>query len=222
MHQEVDVANLNLKYASEALGTFILILFGAGACILAETGFGINHLGVSITFGLTVFAMVWAFGKVSGAHINPAVSLAFYLQRKIPTREFLGYVSFQTLGAILAGLVLFFTFPESEGLGGTYPSGAPMESFWTEVWLSFLLMVVILWAISIHKNIIFIALWIGAIVGLDAYFGGPISGASMNPARSIGPALVSLNLDHIWIYILAPCLGTTAAVGAFQLIKRIK
>jgi aquaporin Z len=202
------------KYLAEFTGTFFLVLIGTGAIVVdQETGGKVTHAGISAAFGLAVLAMIILFGKISGAHINPAVTIALAINNSIEKKLVLPYLGAQITGALAASLALKFIFPANELLGTTLPSGSAMQSFWLEILLTFILMMVILRT----KGIAAIVL-IGLTVGLEAYFAGPICGASMNPARSLAPALVSGHLEHLWLYISAPIIGAVSALLANKLI----
>lgn len=202
------------RWVAEFIGTFALAFCGTGAIVVNEhTSGSIGHVGIAMTFGLVVMAMIFTFGHVSGAHFNPAVTVGFALIKKFPTKSILPYVAFQLLGALLASFVLRLLFPENMMLGATLPSGSIFQSFVFEFIMTFLLMLVIVQVAHGSKEVGTLAgMAIGATVLLEAMFGGPISGASMNPARSIAPALVSGHLEHLWIYILAPFCGSLTAV----------
>jgi aquaporin NIP len=202
------------KYIAEMVGTFILVFCGAGAIVIDQTtGGSITHPGIAITFGLVVLAMIYAIGDISGAHINPAVTIAFAVAKRFEWKSVLPYCTAQVIGAILASLSLKALFPQSETLGGTFPAGPDMQSFFLEFFLTFLLMYVILNVSSGAKEKgITAGIAIASVIGLDAMFAGPISGASMNPARSIGPALVSGHFEYIWLYTLAPICGALFAI----------
>jgi aquaporin NIP len=203
------------KYTSEFLGTFALVFAGTGAIIINHVSNGaITHVGIALTFGLIVLAMIYTFGEISGAHLNPAVTVGFWVARRFPTAEVLPYILSQGGGALLASTLLRFLFQEDKTLGATLPSGPAMQSFILEVVLNFLLMLVILNVYTGAKEKgITAGIAIGAVIALEAMFAGPISGASMNPARSLAPALVGGNWHHLWIYLLAPTLG--AILGTF-------
>lgn len=176
----------------------------------------ITHVGVGLVFGLIITVMIYAFGHISGAHFNPAVTLAFVLARHFPLRRLIGYWIAQLVGALTAAGCLRLLFGNVEHLGTTLPagSGGVWQAFGLEVLLTFFLMIVIM-AMATDTRAVgrAAALAIGATVGLEALFAGPISGASMNPARSLAPALMSWTWSAQWVYILAPMLG--AVVGAY-------
>jgi len=206
-------------FVAELLGTFTLVFAGTGAIVADEVSGGrVTHVGVALVFGLVVMAMIQTFGDVSGAHLNPAVTLAFRASGRIGTRTALLYAGAQLLGALLASATLRALFSSNEGLGGTRPAGAVSQTFVLELLLSFLLMLVIL-AVSTgsKERGLMAGATIGAVVALEALFAGPISGASMNPARSLAPALVSQQLSDAWIYVVAPVLGMLLAVPACRL-----
>jgi aquaporin NIP len=209
------------KYISETIGTFALVFCGTGAIIINETSQGvITHVGIAITFGLIIMAMIYALGEKSGAHLNPAVTIAFAINGNFPARQVLPYIISQCAGAFIASLVLKFLFPESIALGATIPAGSDMQSLILEFILTFLLMLVIInVATGSKEQGLFAGMAIGSVVLLEAMFAGPISGASMNPARSLAPAVVAAQLDHLWIYIVAPISGAIAAVLIQKLIQ---
>ncbi|HOY03979.1 MAG TPA: aquaporin [Saprospiraceae bacterium] len=210
------------KYFSEALGTFALVFCGTGAIIInQESGGVITHVGVAITFGLIVMAMIYALGEVSGAHLNPAVTLAFWIAGRFPMQQIAPFLIGQIIGALIASGLLRFLFPASETLGATLPAGAAMQSFILETVLTFLLMLVILQVSQGSKETgWFAGLAIGGVVLLEAMFAGPICGASMNPARSLAPAVVSGHLENIWIYLAAPVLGAFLAVPCNRILQK--
>lgn len=203
------------RLIAEAIGTFWIVFAGTGAIVVGDVSGAIPHLGVAMVFGLVVFSMIAALGDLSGAHFNPAVTIGFFLARRFPCSEVAPYILSQLVGALIASLVLLAIFPAHETLGATFPAGSATQSWVLEVILAFGLMFVIL-SVSTgasEKGII-AGLAIGGVVGLEALFAGPISGASMNPARSLGPALVSGQLADLWIYLTAPVVGATLAVLA--------
>ncbi len=197
----------------ELLGTFLLVFAGTGAMVVNDATGALTHVGVALTFGLVVLALIYALGDVSGAHLNPAVTLGFWLARRFPTRQVLPYLLAQCAGALLASGLLRALFPTDAGLGSTHPAGAVLQSFVLEGVLTFFLMFVIL-AVSTgsREKGAMAGIAVGAVIGLEALFAGPICGASMNPARSLGPALVSGHLGGLWIYLGAPVLGSALAV----------
>jgi aquaporin Z len=209
------------KLASECLGTFALVFAGTGAIIIDHASNGaITHPGVALTFGLIILAMIYTFGDVSGAHFNPAVTIAFAAARRLPWREIPGYIAAQLCGAFAASGLLRFMFPSDLTLGATFPAGSTMQSFVMETVLTFLLMLVILSVSTGAKEKgITAGVAIGAVIGLEAMFAGPISGASMNPARSLAPAIVSGHIEHLWLYMAAPILGALLATPACALVR---
>jgi len=203
------------RLLAEFIGTFALVFAGTGAIVVNEvSGGAIGHAGVALTFGMIVTAMIHALGDVSGAHVNPAVSLAFAVAGRFPWRDVPGYVMAQCAGALGASGLLRLLFPHGNAnLGATLPAGAPWQSFVLEVVLMVLLMLTILSVSTAGKEKGMMAgLTVGLLVALEAMFAGPISGASMNPARSLAPALVSGHLEHLWIYLTAPIIGALLAV----------
>jgi len=204
------------KLFAEFLGTFALVFAGTGAVIINQvSGGAITHVGIALTFGLVVMAMIYTLGEVSGAHLNPAVTTAFAAAGRLAWSAVPGYVVAQVAGALTASTLLRFLFPNALTLGATLPSGPAAQSFVLEVILTFLLMLVILnVSLGAKEKGITAGVAVGAVIALEALFAGPISGASMNGARSLAPALVSGQLDHLWIYLIAPVLGALLAVPA--------
>jgi aquaporin NIP len=204
------------RLLAECLGTFALVFAGTGAIVInAQSGGAITHAGIALTFGLVVLAMIYAFGEVSGAHLNPAVTVGFAAAGRFPWPEVPGYILAQLIGAFAASGLLRALFPANVALGATLPAGPASQSFILEVILTFLLMLVILSVSTGAKEKgITAGIAVGAVIALEAMFAGPICGASMNPARSLAPALVSGHLEHLWIYLLAPVLGALFAVPA--------
>ena len=205
---------------AETIGTFALVFAGAGAVMVdAKTG-QLGHVGVAITFGLVITAMIYAVGHVSGAHLNPAVTLAFALTRHFPWPRVLGYWAAQAGGALLAAVLLRASLGDVAEVGATLPTGTDAQSFVWEIVLTFFLMFVVM-AVATDTRAVGegAALAIGATVALDALVGGPISGASMNPARSLGPAVAAGNVDELWIYLTAPAIGATIGALVYQLLR---
>ena len=208
------------KYWAEFLGTFMMVFAGTGAIVINDLYGSVSHLGIGLTFGLVVMAVIYCIGSISGAHINPAVSIAFWVAKRFETKEVLPYIGFQLLGAFLASLSLKVMFPEHEFLGATIPVDTWQQSFVLEFILTFILMFVILLLSQGSKEVgVMTGLVIGSVVAFEAIFAGPVSGASMNPARSIAPALVCGHLTHLWLYVVATTLGAIASVYAVKLIK---
>lgn len=219
-HRAVVVAKMR-KYIAELIGTFALVFCGTGAIVInQESGGAITHAGVAITFGLIVMSMIYALGNVSGAHINPAVSIAFAVAGKFQVKKLVPYIIAQLAGALLASGIMSLLFPANQHLGATIPAGSDMQSFILELLLTFFLMLVVLSVAHGSKEQgMFAGLAIGGVVALEAMFAGPICGASMNPARSIGPALFSMNIQSLWLYIVAPIVGACSAVPVYNYIK---
>jgi MIP family channel proteins len=209
------------KLAAELLGTFALVFAGTGAVIVNDvSGGAVTHVGIALTFGLVVLALVYAVGDVSGAHLNPAVTLGFFAARRLEGRWVAPYILSQCAGAILASLALRLLFPSHQTLGATLPAGAAIQSFALEILLTAFLMFV---ALSVSEGPkekgLMAGIAVGAVVGLEALFAGPISGASMNPARSLGPALVAARPDSLWVYLTAPAAGALLAVAACRCVQ---
>lgn len=205
---------------AELVGTFALVFAGCGAIMVDAKTQALGHVGVAIAFGLVVMAMVYAVGHVSGAHFNPAVTLAFAVTRHFPWPRVWLYWAAQASGALLAALFLRASLGDVAGVGATRPSGSEPQSFVWELLLTFLLMFVIM-AVATDTRAVgeAAAVAIGGTVALGAMFGGPVSGASMNPARSLGPAVVSADLDALWLYLVAPCVGAVVAAVLYQFVR---
>jgi aquaporin NIP len=196
------------------------VFAGCGAIMVDATTHALGHVGVALSFGLVIMVMIYAVGHISGAHFNPAVSFAFALGRHFPWPSLVGYWTAQLLGALAAAALLRGSLGDVAHVGATLPSGSQGQSFLWELVLTFFLMFVIM-AVATDTRAVgeAAAIAIGGTVGLDAMFGGPVSGASMNPARSIGPALVSGDLHALWLYILAPLCGAALGALAYQLVR---
>lgn len=216
--RQTPITNKMRNYIAELIGTFALVLCGTGAIIIDQESNGaITHAGIAITFGLIVMSMIYSLGNISGAHLNPAVSIAFTVAGRFSVRQLPGYIVAQLAGALLASLTLKFLFPANELLGATMPVGTELRSFILELLLTFFLMLVIVnVATGSKEQRMFAGLAIGAVVALEAMFAGPICGASMNPARSIAPAIAAGHLEHLWVYIAAPILGALLAIPTWK------
>ncbi|HET6256041.1 MAG TPA: aquaporin [Puia sp.] len=209
------------KSVSEIIGTFALVFCGTGAIIIDNvTKGGVSHAGVAITFGLIVMAMIYGLGDISGAHLNPAVSIAFTLAGRLPLKSLGVYIVSEIAGAFLASLTLKLLFPTDELLGTTLPAGAAWQSFVLELLLTFFLMLVIMGVATGPKEQgLFAGIAIGSVILLEAMFAGPISGASMNPARSLAPAIVSGHVGNLWVYLTAPVLGAALAIPIWKFLN---
>ena len=209
------------RFCAEILGTFALVFAGTGAIVINEASNGaITHVGIALTFGLIVLAMIYTVGDISGAHLNPAVTIGFWAARRLPGRDVLPYITSQFIGAILASALLRFLFPENKLLGATLPGGSESQSFILETVLTFFLMLTILnVSTGAKEKGVTAGIAIGAVIALEAMFAGPVCGASMNPARSLAPALVSGHFEHLWIYLVAPPLGAVAAMFACRCVR---
>ena len=209
------------KNLAEFLGTFVLVFAGTGAIVINEVSGGvIGHAGIAMVFGLVVMSMIYSFGDVSGAHFNPAVTIAFWAAGRFPGKEIAGYVVFQFAGALTASGCLALLFPNNQLLGGTQPAGSAMQTLALEVILTAILMFVILSVSTGAKEKgITAGIAIGSVIAFEAMFAGPISGASMNPARSLGPALISGNLQHLWIYLAGTTIGALLAVPLCHAVR---
>jgi aquaporin NIP len=208
------------RLVAEAIGTFALVFAGCGAIMVDAKTQQLGHVGVAIAFGLVIMFGIYAVGHISGAHFNPAVTFAFALSRHFPWQRAVGYWCAQAVGALGAALLLRGSLGNIAHVGATLPSGSQGQAFLWEVVLSFFLMFVIM-AVATDTRAVgeAAAIAVGGTVGLDAMFGGPVTGASMNPARSLGPALVSGDLHALWIYIAAPVVGASLAALVYQFVR---
>jgi aquaporin NIP len=208
------------KLLAEFIGTYFLVFAGTGAIIIHELTGKVTHVGIAITFGLIVTVLIYTYGHISGAHFNPAVTIGFLFQGSIKRQDSIYYIFSQISGAIGASVTLRFLFPSNEWLGATVPTFSWQQAFVLEIILTFLLMTVIFHVAIDEKAIKPLAgVAIGSTVGLEAMFAGPISGASMNPARSIGPAVVSGQITHLWVYIVATVSGAILATFIYKLMN---
>jgi MIP family channel proteins len=212
--------SLSRALVAELIGTFALVFAGCGAVMVDAKTHQLGHVGVAISFGLVIMFGIYAVGHISGAHFNPAVTFAFALTRHFPWPRALAYWAAQVSAALFAAALLRASLGNLADTGATLPSGSQGQSFLWELVLSGFLMFVIL-AVATDTRAVgeAAAIAIGGTIALDAMFGGPISGASMNPARSVGPALVSGNLHALWLYIVAPVLGTSVGGLAYQFVR---
>jgi aquaporin NIP len=216
----VNAGPLPRSLVAEAFGTFALVFAGAGAIMVDAKTHQLGHVGVAITFGLVIMVMIYAVGHISGAHFNPAVTFAFALTRHFPWLRAIAYWAAQFVGAFTAALLLRASLGKVAHIGATLPSGSQAQSFLFELVMTAFLMFVIL-AVATDTRAVgeAAAIAIGGTIGLDAMFGGPISGASMNPMRSLGPALVSGDLHALWLYIVAPLVGASLGGAVYQFVR---
>jgi len=209
-------AEIARRLGAEAAGTFALVFFGCGAIMVDAEGGGLGHAGVSLAFGLVVGAMVFALAHISGAHINPAVTLALATRRRFEWSRVPGYWIAQCVGAIAAAAFLRVSIGDVADIGATTPSGSDAQSFFWEVAMTATLLVVILAAVTNVRTAGVAAVAIGAAIALASLVGGPVSGASLNPARSLGPALIARDFGSLWIYLTAPVLGGILGALLFE------
>ncbi len=209
------------KVVAEMVGTFALVFAGCGAIVInAKTGGTITHVGVALTFGLVIMAMIYATGHICGAHFNPAVTIAFCVAGRFPGKWVAPYVIGQVVAALVAAAALRAFFGNVADLGTTQAAGGIGTSFGVEVIITFFLMFVIIAVATDSRAVGQQAGWaIGGTVGLCAMFAGPVTGASMNPARSIGPALLSGTMQDLWLYVVAPIIGAAIGAGVYVFIS---
>ena len=205
---------------AEMIGTFALVFAGCGAIVVQAQSGALGHVGVCLTFGLVITAMIFATGHLSGAHFNPSVTIAFAAIGSLPWRSVPAYISSQLLAALAAALLIHTTIGTEAGLGATTHELATGSAFAVEVVLTFFLMFVIT-AVATDGRVkgSHAAIPIGATVALCALMGGPLTGASMNPARSLGPALISGTLEGQWLYVVAPLVGALLGAFSYQAIR---
>ena len=208
-------------WAAEILGTFFLVFTGCGAVVVNDLyGGALGHLGINTVFGLVVMVIIYSIGNVSGAHINPAVTISFYVSRRLEGALVVPYIAAQFIGAILAGLLLLLLFPDHQGYGMTSPAIDIPRAFLFEVIITFVLMFVVFNISTGHQEKgIMAGAAVGGTVALLALFGGPVTGASMNPARSLGPAVAAMDFSAIWLYLIAPVIGAILAYPASRLVQ---
>jgi aquaporin Z len=209
------------RCGAEMIATFALVFAGTGAIVINETtGGAVSHVGIALTFGLIVLAMIYTVGDISGSHLNPAVTIGFWAARRLPGRDVVPYIASQLAGALLASGLLRSLFPENRLLGATLPAGSETQSLVFEIVLTFFLMLTILnVSTGAKEKGITTGVAVGAVIALEAMFAGPICGASMNPARSLAPAVLSGHFEHVWIYLVAPPAGACAAVFACRCVR---
>ncbi|XP_073314286.1 aquaporin NIP1-1-like [Primulina huaijiensis] len=210
------------KMIAETLGTYFLIFAGCAAAVVdADKDKVLTQPGIAIVWGLVVMVMVYSVGHISGAHFNPAVTVAFATCKRLPWKQVPAYISAQMLGSTLASgtLRLLFGGPHNH-FAGTLPTGTDLQSLVVEFIITFYLMFVISGVATDNRAIGELAgLAIGATILLNVMFAGPISGASMNPARSLGPAIVWSNYRGIWIYLVGPTFGAISGAWAYNIIR---
>ncbi|HEY4263629.1 MAG TPA: aquaporin [Schlesneria sp.] len=208
------------KLSAELFGTFALVFAGTGAIVINDVSGGtVTHVGISLTFGMIVMAMIFALGGVSGAHLNPAVTIGLFAARRMEGRMVVAYGASQFFGAFLGSVVLCMMFPGHPTLGATIPAGSTIQAFSLEFLLTMILMFVVLSMSEGSKEQRgLIGLVVGSVVALEALFAGPITGASMNPARSMAPAVVTGCFEYLWVYLTAPVAGALAGVAVCSLV----
>lgn len=208
------------RAAAEFFGTFALVFVGTGAMVVNDVLNGVvGHVGIALAFGLIVMAMIYSIGEISGAHINPAVTLGFWAARRFKGREVLPFIGAQLGGAVVASLLLLLMFGQQGTMGGTLPSHTVQQAFIMEVVITMILMFVILGVSTGSRETgIMAGAAVGGTVSMASLFAGPVCGASMNPARSLGPAVAAADFTHLWLYFAAPAVGALLAVPLSSLI----
>ena len=212
---------MSKKLTAEFIGTFALVFAGTGAIVIDEvSGGAVTHVGVALTFGLVVLAMIYTLGDISGAHINPAVTIGFWFSGRFSGHDVLPFVVSQCAGAFAASGILRLLFRQNPLLGTTLPAGSAWQSFVLEFLLTAMLMFVILSVSTGAKEKgITAGIVVGSVIALEAMFAGPICGASMNPARSLAPAVMSLHFQSLWIYLVATVAGAIAGVLGCRCVR---
>lgn len=220
IHCSLAVSHMK-KYVAEVIGTFVLIFIGTGSVVVNNVTDGdVTLVGVAMAWGLVVSAMIYSIGDISGAHINPAVTIAFWIGRRFEGKHVVPYIISQCIGAILASLMIRFLFPDQSSLGPTLPAGTWWQSFVMEIMLTLILLFVVLnVSVGAKEKGITAGLAIGGVISFEVLCGGPISGASMNPARSIAPAVVGGQTEFLWIYLTAPVIGGVLAVPVSAFLR---
>ena len=210
------------KYIAEFIGTFILVFFGTGSVIVNEQfNNQLGLLGIAFTFGIIIMAIIYSLGNISGAHINPAVTITLLIGKLIDKKEALFYIIAQFIGALFASELLHLIFPNNLGLGSTNPSGSILQTIIIEIVSTFVLILTIFGAAQ-NETKTLAGLIVGLVVTGLILFAGPISGGSFNPARSFAPALISNNISHVWIYLTAPLVGSILALLLWNIITKEK
>lgn len=221
---KLDIRRQLVAFAGEFIGTFLIVFLGCGSVLVNQFADGmLGQFGVSISFGLAVFIAILAVSSISKAHLNPIVTLIFVILGKCNYRRALIWIVAQCLASITASFLLYLICRQSILATLTKPSGTIAQAAFLEFWMTLLLILVVLMVSHSENTTRFlVAFWVGLAVAICAAFGGPVSGASMNPARSLGPAIVEGHLQHLWLYLVAPLAGALVAAGSFTIITREK
>ncbi len=201
------------SYIAEFIGAFSIVFFGCGSMVVNHLQDGIiGHVAVNMAFGVIVMVMIYAFGTVSGAHFNPAVTIAFWASKKFQPKDVPPYIVSQFLGGIAGALMLKAIFPTSGTYGENIPGGTVFQAFALELIMTFFLMLIIVSVSTGHmEKGIMAGVAIGMYIGIEGYIAGPFSSSSMNPARSLGPAIASGDYRQLWIFMAAPVIGAVLA-----------